>query len=373
MKNNINLINLINYIITFFLLYLIFYYLNYSFGIGRALDIVYSECGSSRVLRLRKTPVDSIVHSSLGVNMNTSIEKFEIKRSYVSSDSSGYASEQENNNNIVFIYAYYEKNKLYKDNLEYFLKNAILDNIDYYFIINGNNTINFPIANNIKVIHRENKGFDFGAYSYAIKKILKKEYDYYIFSNATVKGPYLNNNNKNWFDTFLELFIKNVKLVGTSICFTNYIKAIKKFNVESIYYVQSMFFIINRDLFNYLNKNNFFNDEELLNKEVILENIVINKEIKLSYLTYLSGGNINCYLSKYRNLDFRNIKNDINNSSFNGDPYFPNRYFCETIKPYDVIFYKNKRMIEDVVTLQNELKLHYDKNIINLCKSPLKK
>ena len=45
---------------------------------------------------------------------------------------------ESNRNNICCFYAYYEKNDLYKSNLEYFLKNAILDDVDYYIIINGN-------------------------------------------------------------------------------------------------------------------------------------------------------------------------------------------------------------------------------------------
>lgn len=276
----------------------------------------------------------------------------------------GFVSNTGNTN--VCLYAYYEKNELYKNNLLYFLENGLLDNIDYYFIINGKHTIEFPIQTNIKIIERENVGFDFGAYSYAITNIIKNKYDYYIFLNATVKGPYLNNN-KNWLDTFLELFTEKVKLVGTSICFTKDERVKTAFNIESIYYVQSMFFIINKELFEYLIINNFFNDEKILNKETILQNIVINKEIRLSHLTYKSGGNINCYLSKYRDLDFTKIKNDINPTSFNGDSYFPNRYWCSTIMPNDVIFYKNKRMIEDTITLKNELKLD-ELNIKEICK-----
>jgi hypothetical protein len=269
-------------------------------------------------------------------------------------------------NTNVCLYAYYEKNELYKNNLLYFLNNALLDNIDYYFIINGNSTVVFPKKNNIKIINRENIGYDFGAYSYAITNIIPHNYDYYIFLNATVKGPYLTNN-KNWLDTFLELFTNNVKLVGTSVCFTETEKVKKTYNIDNIYFVQSMFFIINKELFNYLIDNNFFNDEQLLNKETVLEKIVINKEIKLSYLTYKSGGNINCYLSKYRNLDFKTLDHDINPTSFNGDPYFPNRYWCSTIMPNDVIFYKNKRMIEDILTLKNELELD-EERINNICK-----
>ena len=41
------------------------------------------------------------------------------------------------------------------------LKNGILDNVDYYFILNGKCSVNIPEKSNIKVLKRENKGFDF--------------------------------------------------------------------------------------------------------------------------------------------------------------------------------------------------------------------
>ena len=131
------------------------------------------------------------------------------------------------NNKLCCIYAYYEKTDSYKSNLEYFLKNAILDNVDYYIIINGNSTINIPSKFNIIVYKRPNIGFDFGAYSYAVSKI-NKIYDYYFFLNTSVCGPYLRNNDKPWTSYFLDLFNKNLKtkLVGTTIN----IYGVKSFN-----------------------------------------------------------------------------------------------------------------------------------------------
>ena len=119
-------------------------------------------------------------------------------------------------NNICCLYAYYEKDDLYKKNFEYFLENGILDNVDYYIIINGLCTVDIPKKENIQIYNRENKGYDFGAYSYGIKK-LNKEYNYYFFLNTSVEGPYLKDNNKPWTEYFLQLFNKDVKLVGTSI------------------------------------------------------------------------------------------------------------------------------------------------------------
>jgi hypothetical protein len=284
-----------------------------------------------------------------------------------------YKKEYFSNNNLITdnkyccFYAYYEKDNLYKNNFTYFLENGILDNIDYYIIINGESTIDISQKKNIKIFHRENKGFDFGAYSYAIKNITK-EYDYYVFLNATVKGPYLTDNSKNWLYTFLSLFYDNVKLVGSSICYTptnhNNLKSIT--DKDNIYYVQTPFFIIKQDFFKYINSKDFFNEDEL-NNITDLTYVIVNKEIKLSSLCYKFGGNINCYLSKYRNLDYTSLNYDINNSSFNGDPYFINTYFCNTIQPNDVIFYKNKRFLYDTITHKNVLDKHRLNIIDKVC------
>jgi hypothetical protein len=269
-------------------------------------------------------------------------------------------------NKYCCIYAYYEKDNLYKSNFEYFLNNGILDNVDYYIVINGDYKVNISIRNNITILERENKGYDFGAYSYVIKKI-NKNYDYYIFLNATVKGPYLEDNNK-WLEIFLSLFNTNVKLVGCSICYTNTNNKLKDIIVgkDNIYFVQTPFFIIKNDFFTYLNDINFF-DEDELNNTTDLEYVIFNKEIKLSYLCYQFGGNINCYLKKYRNLDYRNLNYDINSSSFNGDPYFTNCYFCNTIQPNDVIFYKNKRFLYDTIQLKNYIENHRLSVIEKVC------
>jgi lipopolysaccharide biosynthesis protein len=252
----------------------------------------------------------------------------------------------ESDNKYVCFYAYYEKNDLYKENLVYFLENAILDNVDYYIIINGESTVpEITEKTNIKVLKRENNGYDFGAYGHAIKQ-LTKSYDYYIFLNATVRGPYLNNE-KDWLEAFLPLFNDNVKLVGASVSYTNshLIKEIT--DKDTTYYVQTPFFIIKNDFFDYLVKQEDFFNEYDLNDTTDVQHVVIHKEIKLSILCFKFGGNINCYLEKYRNHDYTKMVDDINPSSYYGDGYFVNRYFNTTIQPNDVVFYKNKRFLQD--------------------------
>ena len=248
---------------------------------------------------------------------------------------------------ICCLYVYYEKNIKYKFNFMYFLNNAILENIDYYIIINGVSSINIPEKNNIRVFYRKNDGYDFGAYSHLIKKI-NKNYNYYFFINTSVLGPFINNYNKKWYEYFIELFNKDTKIVGTSInIYQKYI--VSNYNLINMYgkknvfsHIQSMFFCIDNEYFNYLQNINFFNEEELLNKD--FNYIIAYKEIGLSQIALNNNWNINCLLPNYKNLDYRRLNYDINIKSRNGDPYYDKSYFGTNIKKEDVIFYKTNRI-----------------------------
>jgi len=250
----------------------------------------------------------------------------------------------ENNNKICCLFAYYEKDDKYKENLIYFLDNGIYEEIDYYIIINGNCSLEIPNKPNITVFYRENKGFDFGSWSHGLKKI-SKSYDYYTFINSSIKGPYLKDVNIKWYKPFLELFIDNVKLVGTSIniCANHNDDLQNIYNHEAPYpHVQSMFFMIDKEYFDYLQKINFF-DEEKLNNITDLDTIIFYYEFGLSQNALTNNWNINSILDHYKNVDYINIKEDINPTSNYGDPYFIGSYFGKTIDPYDVIFFKNNR------------------------------
>ena len=248
------------------------------------------------------------------------------------------------NNKICVIYNYFEKDELYKGNFRYFLENGLLDEIDYYIVINGSCSIELPTKSNISIYYRENIGHDFGAYSYIISNKLTKEYDYYILINTSVRGPYLKDSNKKWYEYFIDLFHDNVYLVGTSInicthkelCLydSNYKRSVNP-------HVQSMFVVIKKKYFNELVKENFFNEDEINN--MTFQKLIQEKEVGLSQKAIDKGYNINCILSKYTNRDYIHIDNDINPTSAHGDPYFQNAYFGETIDPYEVIFHKNNR------------------------------
>jgi hypothetical protein len=232
----------------------------------------------------------------------------------------------------ICLYAYYEKNDDYKNNLDFFLNNGILDYVDYYFIINGNCSINIPEKDNIKIIYKQNIGYDFGAWSHALKKI-NDIYDYYIFINTSVIGPYLEKNDSDWLQKFLKLFNTNdVKLIGSTI---------NILNPPNQTHVQSMFFILNREALEFLNSKNFFYEEEINNYN--FDQLIFDKEIGMSQLILKNNWNINCIVPHFRDLDYRYITENINEPKEITDVVYKYYFFGRSLTPEEMVFYKKKR------------------------------
>ena len=275
---------------------------------------------------------------------------------------------------VVVLYAHYEKNDQYKENLRHFLEHGLIADVDTVVISNGPITIKIP--ERVKLLTRENTGADFGAWNHGLRflkglekgtekgiekgleKGLEKEvkYDYYFFINRSVRGPFLPKYHKgNWLDAFLELFNPNVldvnvHLVGTTICvmhskheFTSYVqKLAQTYGISKkppYIHVQSMFFGMTQESLDYIWSRGLFSYS---GKTLI--DTVLNQEIILSTLILDKGWNINCLLDKFRDIDYRYIGTDCETLGINGDLWFQNTYFWKNIHPYEVIFFKNSRL-----------------------------
>jgi lipopolysaccharide biosynthesis protein len=215
--------------------------------------------------------------------------------------------------------------------------------MDYYIVVNGPTDVKFP--NHVNVIYRENKGFDFGAYSECLEKIPKQiHYNYYVFINSSVQGPYPTGTD--WFRQFKNLFSHDTKLVGTSINIHTYSHETNAqlFKHNGPYtHVQSMFFAMDSECFEFLKSRDFFECDECLTKD----HVIGYKEIMMSQLVLQNGWNINCILNGYRDKDYRTIQANFNASSEKdyGDPYYVGNYFGGTIRPEQVVFFKTNRNI----------------------------
>jgi hypothetical protein len=266
------------------------------------------------------------------------------------------------NEKTLIIYAYYEKNYEYIKNLEFFLKFGLYDDIDYIFCIaNKTCSIQIPSLPNIKIILRDNIGYDFGAYADALETIDINLYNNFFFINTSVRGPFLPKELRSttrWTDHFLKLLTNDTKLVGTTINIYNITdpddQIYRHLNLltEKGYtapfpHVQTQLFAIDNEALQYIISSGFFNKP----METNYYKFIALYEVLLSQLILKKNWNINCILPKYKDLDYRTLTYDINPSNLNGDPGCHNSYFGGTIEPYDVIFIKTNRNISTPIVM----------------------
>lgn len=223
------------------------------------------------------------------------------------------------------IYAFHQ----YNYNVDFFIKNGLFSdtNIDFYFVINDPDfKLDVP---GCTVINRNNDNFDNGGWSHVLflkdeNRFLYEKYDYFVFLNSTVRGPFLPvwRKDKNWIKSFTDQLTDELKLFGTMICFFNY-------NVH----VQSMFFATDKiGLQIGINAKIFAQDEPSLTKF----DVCMNKEIGYSTSILDAGYNIGCMLKAFDGVDFRKCRKMVNTLYF----FEPYSYFGTNVHPYEVIFCK---------------------------------
>jgi len=273
---------------------------------------------------------------------------------------SSYNNILKKTNKILVLYCYFEKDINYINNLQLFLKLGLYDECDYLFIINGKISIKIPDNNNIKVLYRKNEDYDFGAYNDGLKTINIDKYNYYFFINTSVRGPFIPSYvNIKWYEPFINLLIDDVKLVGTSINIlnndTNESNAFyNKTNFVKPYtHVQTQMFAMTQECLEFLIFSKLFSNNDYDN----WSEFIAIKEILMTQLVLKNNWNISCIIPEYQNIDYRILNNDVNFSSYNGDPNFTNGTFGRTVHPYESIFIKINRnlCVNEINSISNFL------------------
>lgn len=260
---------------------------------------------------------------------------------------------------IACIYAYYEKTRDYLDNLAYFLRHGVDDEIDYVFVVNGSCSLRFPERPNIKVILRENSGFDFGGHSAGVAS-LDRDYDYYVFLNATCRGPFLPPYVRmHWSEPFLDLMNEKVHLCGASIAVQYNTDWIPYFTATHAwprqYYpaVESYFFVLSRTGLDIALAAGIFSPRD----ERGYWDVVFRREIGLSISILSKGYNIDCLIPEMHGVDYRNCFANFNPSHFT--PTGAGSCFGRSLHPYEVVFIKQNRSILDAEV--NSLSRYFDR------------
>lgn len=258
---------------------------------------------------------------------------------------------------ILVIYAYYEKDDTYRENLEFFIKKGIYDDdiCDYIIVVNGEIKSDLPKnvnKQNVRVLYRENKGYDYGAYDCALNSFANNElekYKYFIFLNTSVRGPFIPKYNKiKWYEPFINLIKEDVKLVGTTINILNTSNSEHSQIFERMTgfkrphtHVQSQMFAMDLECLKFLMEKGLFQSTNYNN----MTEFIASKEIMMSQLVLKNNWNISCIIPEYQNINYRTLNYDINPTSHNNDPNFMNGCFGRTIHPYECIFIKTNRYI----------------------------
>lgn len=234
----------------------------------------------------------------------------------------------------VVIYTYF-RTAVANYNLDFFVKKELTykENIDYIIVINGIHCdISFPILDNLTVIRRANKGYDFGGHATALTYIKNhnKDYDYYFFMNSGVFGPILRPkfDYAHWSEVFINKISDIVKLVGTTIvCLSS---------SDSGGYgpkVEGFFFMTDKVGLKLLQ-----NERTIFIEHPDKVSAIVNGEYGLSNCILKNGYSIDCMLKPYQGINWKDSKNyNKNNNLF---PSRRNSFYGYSINPYQVIFHK---------------------------------
>ena len=243
---------------------------------------------------------------------------------------------------ILVLYVYH----IYNDRVKSFIENCIFydENIDFIIISNNkndknNNTlknitnVKLFLYKNVKILFRDNVGYDFGGWSDALlTDNFYEKYNNFIFVNSSVIGPFLPSDYKGkWTDLYINGLKDNVKLFGSTI------------NADRNPHVQSYIFSMDKTTLKYLIDCSIFskNNYSKTFKEAV------HTEVSMSKKIIENNWNIGCLMTYYKNVDFtfRNKKPNDYNIKFLNDVVYP-MYRNKIWNEYELVFIKGNRNIK---------------------------
>jgi hypothetical protein len=237
---------------------------------------------------------------------------------------------------VLFIY------HIFNERVKHFINNCIFydDNVDFIIISNtnveNNNVLNISNQNNVKILYRNNVGYDFGGWSDALlKDNLYENYDYFIFANSSIIGPFFKPSFKGkWTDIYVNGLQNNVKLFGSTInTMGDPLKSA---------HVQSYIFSIDKITLKYLIDCSIFSTT---NYAKTFHNAIFDKEVLMSRKIIENNWNIGSLMKYYENVDFtfRHKKPKDYSIKFLDDVMYQ-KYRFEIWNEYEIVFVKGNRI-----------------------------
>jgi len=234
----------------------------------------------------------------------------------------------------LVLYVFHE----YNDIVKHFIKKAIFqdDKVEFLLIYNNENKIEIDKPDYVKLIYRNNEGYDFGGWSYGLlTNNLYKKYEKFIFVNSSVIGPFLKPDYEGkWTDIFINGLTDDIKIFGSSINTCHDCSLVTGvFNPAS--HVQSYLFCMNKDTVEFLIKKGIFSTTRYISDKM---HVILLKEVNMSHVVLKEGWNIGCLLNCYKGYDFK----DITNKTIYGN-IITNDYYNKLWNEYETVFIKTNR------------------------------
>ncbi|CAF2743625.1 unnamed protein product [Rotaria sp. Silwood2] len=240
---------------------------------------------------------------------------------------------------VLVIYVWADTDVQAVGNLQFFIRYGVHSSqpADYYFILQkvNNKLVNesgLPmLPSNAHYIQHENECFDFGTVGWFLssKVVDITLYKYFIFMNASIRGPffatYFDDERIWWFTIFTKRLNDEIKLVGPTI------------NCEHKPHVQSYLLATDQIGLSILTDKK----SGVLNCKKDYGDAVFNGEIGASQLILHANYQIASLQTKYQGWDFRKKKNWACNNRVS--PIFFDRSIDGiTHDPYELVFVKYK-------------------------------
>jgi hypothetical protein len=193
---------------------------------------------------------------------------------------------------VLVLYVFH----IYNSRVEYFIKNALFfdESVDFIMISNDRNNT-FEVPSYVKILFRDNIGYDFGGWSEAVlTNDVYKKYDKFVFVNSSTIGPLVPTYFKGkWTDIYLDELKNNVKLFGSTI--NTMCDPMNRTHVQSYIFCMdknTLEFLITKEIFSVTNIAHT-HDEAIFQKEILMSRKIIE-----------NGWNIGSLLELYKNVDF---------------------------------------------------------------------
>ncbi|KAI8919903.1 hypothetical protein DFJ77DRAFT_450418 [Powellomyces hirtus] len=234
---------------------------------------------------------------------------------------------------LLGIASYFKAKPTQPDNLAFFLRQGLLSNVDHLFIMNSPvpKGVPMPQRDNIFVWERKNSCYDLGSFHLGVQRMQEthnRTYKRYILLNASVRGPFLpTHNHACWTDSFLNFLSDDIKLVGTTYFCDNKDKYPA--------HVQSM--VLAFDEAGYEAGLPAFQCSNSI------KDAIMSGEVRLTGLLQEKGFKAHSITTAYA---------ADPDACENGDMNYKGKYYGMSYHPYELVFIKTNRDIDDLALKQ---------------------